>query len=79
MEDEFKMKQSVLGIAKSPSETRPINCIGSKLKGMLAISLNQSASISSLSYCKVHGRLISGIVQAMTTFSKYKGIQVMKL
>ena len=47
------MKQElVLVLLKSPSETRPINHVGSKLKDLEVSSLNQSALISSLLYRK---------------------------
>ena len=48
----FRVKQElILVLLRSPSETRPINRIGSKLKDLEVLSLNQSASISSLQYC----------------------------
>jgi hypothetical protein len=47
------MKQELVLVSlKSPSETRPINCVGSKLKDLEVSSLNQSALISSLLYRK---------------------------
>ena len=52
MEDDLEKREVDLGIVESPSETRPINHVGSKLKGILATSLNQSALISSLPYRK---------------------------
>ena len=53
--------------------------VGSKLKGVLATSLNQSASISSLLYGKVHTELIYMHSTGRDYFSKYKGVQVMRL
>jgi len=70
--------RDVSGIVKSPSETRPINCIGSELKGILTTSLNQSASISSLPYGEVHTVLIY-VYGTKDYFSKYKGVQAMRL
>ena len=71
--------RDVSGIVKSPSETRPINCIGSELKGILTTSLNQSASISSLPYGEVHAVLIYVYGTGKDYFSKYKGVQAMRL
>ena len=71
--------RDVSGIVKSPSETRPISCVGSKLKGILATSLNQSVSISSLLYSKVHMELIYVHSTGKDYFSKYKGFQAMRL
>jgi len=71
--------RDVSGIVESPSETRPINHIGSKLKGILATSLNQSASISSLPYSKVHVVLIYMCGVGKDYFSKCKGVQATRL
>ena len=71
--------RDVSGIVKSPSETRPINHIGSKLKGMLATTLKQSVSISSLLYSKVHAVLIYMCGVGKDYFSKCKGVEVMRL
>ena len=79
VEGNIERSKEFFGIVESPSETRPINRIGSKLKGMLATSLNQSASISSLPYSKVHVVLIYMCGVGKAYFSKCKGVQVMRL
>ena len=79
VEGNIERSEEFFGIAKSPSETRPINHVGSKLKGMLATSLNQSASISSLLYSKVHMVLVHMCGVGKDYFSKCKGVQVMRL
>ena len=79
VEDDIERSEELCGIVKSPSETRPINRIGSKLKGMLATSLNQSASISSLPYSKVHAVLLYMCGVGKDYFSKCKGVQATRL
>ena len=66
-------------LSKSPSETRPINHGGSKLKGHTSLKLKPSVSISSLPYGKVHAVLIYMHGVGKDYFSKCKGVQVMRL
>ena len=71
--------QCVLAILRSPSETRPINCGGSKPKGCNSLKLKPKCINIKSTVPYVHARLIYVHAESVTTSGKYRGLQVMEL